>query len=109
MVTAKLLISKTCPEKMEEFHPTNMPPEAPCEGEKANLSNLLGANFFMYECSKCSLLVSCKQKIEQALSSIFALTALCLPGSLIPLIFQFRMFQFLVFVVPIGNSVMQDS
>src|SRR6185436_981546 len=109
MVTTKLLISKTCPEKMEEFHPTNMPPDAPCEGEKANISNLLGPNFFMYERSKCSLLVSCRQKIEQAISSIFALTALCLPGSLIPLMFQFRMFQFFVFVVPVGNSVVQDS
>jgi hypothetical protein len=51
-MTANLFIWITSPEKIELFHPIRIPPEVPSEGEKANLLNRLGANFFMKEWSK---------------------------------------------------------
>jgi hypothetical protein len=35
--------------KMELFHPTRIPPEAPTEGENSNLLRCFGANFLMKE------------------------------------------------------------
>jgi hypothetical protein len=63
------------------------------EGTKENLENLLGAIFFRKELSTIWTLDSCKQKTEQPLSSILALTAFFLSSLLNPLTFQFRIFQ----------------
>jgi hypothetical protein len=48
----------TDPSNRLPFQQTKIPPEAPCEGEKINLSNLLGAKFLIKEESKLSFLVS---------------------------------------------------
>jgi hypothetical protein len=74
------------------------------EGTKANFENLLGAIFFRKEQSKFSTLVSCKQKTEQPLFSILALTAFFLLSPFKPLMFQFNTFQLLdvVFCVAIA-------
>jgi hypothetical protein len=42
-----LLMSSKTPEKMEEFHSTIIPPEAPMDGENAKLSKRLGQNFLI--------------------------------------------------------------
>jgi hypothetical protein len=47
MVIAKLFFSMTCPTNKELFQMTRIPPEAPLEGIKSNLSNLFGVNFLM--------------------------------------------------------------
>ena len=57
MDRAKGIEWSTWPEKIELFQITRMPPEAPDEGMKENLSNLLGANFLMKGVSKFVLLV----------------------------------------------------
>ena len=44
---AKSSFSKTFTKKKEEAQQTRIPPEAPTEGQKSNLSNLLGANFWI--------------------------------------------------------------
>jgi hypothetical protein len=52
------LISITEPSKRLPFQAMRIPPEAPTEGAKMNLSNLFGAKFLMNEGSKLSFLVS---------------------------------------------------
>jgi hypothetical protein len=84
---AKSLFQRTFPSRIESFQPIRIPPDAPIEGTKANLENLLGAIFFRNEQSMLSLLVSYKQNTEQPLSSIFALTTFFLSSLFNPLIF----------------------
>ena len=98
-VSANLRQCTTSPEKIELFQPIRMPPEAPADGEKANLSKRLGANFLIKEWSKASFFVYCRQYTKHALSSIFALTASVLPSLLRPLMFQFSTFQLLLLVL----------
>jgi hypothetical protein len=58
MEIAKGCISVTDPSNKLPFHPMSIPPEAPTDGEKTNLSNFRGAKFLMKARSKCSFLVS---------------------------------------------------
>jgi hypothetical protein len=95
MVIAKLSFSMTCPTNKELFQITRIPPEAPMEGIKSNLSNLFGVNFLMNCESKNSLFVSWRQIIEAALSSILFLRVSHLLSPFIPLIFQHKIFQLL--------------
>ena len=48
-VTVNLFIWMTSPVKIALFHPIRNPPEAPSEGEKANLLKRFGASFLMKE------------------------------------------------------------
>jgi hypothetical protein len=81
--------------KIELFQQIKTPPEAPLEGENANLSKRLGASFLIQELSKLLLFVSCRQKITQPLSSTLFLIASHLSSELMPLTFQHNTFQFL--------------
>ena len=76
-----------------EFQTTRMPPEAPCEGANAKLSNLRGQNWWMNLRSKDSHFVSCKQTMEQLLSSILARTSRWRFSEFKPRTFQHRTFQ----------------
>jgi hypothetical protein len=49
---------ETCPENIDPFQPTKMPPEAPWDGTRANLLKRLGANCLTKDGSKEALLVS---------------------------------------------------
>jgi hypothetical protein len=91
-IIANWCFSKVTTEK-EEAQQTRMPPEAPKERQKSNLSNFLGAKFLIYRRSKFSLLVSWRQRILAQLYSNLFLTASHLFGSLIPRIFQHKIFQ----------------
>src|SRR4051812_45817722 len=88
IVIPKRLNSTRVPLNMEEHQTTIRPPEAPTEGEKAKLSNLRGQNFLTSRRSKFSHLVSCRQMMEQPLSSIFARTSRCLSAEFKPRTFQ---------------------
>ena len=70
-----------------------MPPEAPCEGANAKLSNLHGQNCQIDLRSKDSHFVSCKQTIEQLLCSILTRTSLWRFSEFKPRTFQHRTFQ----------------
>lgn len=86
----KLRLSTTTPKKTELFQMTRIPPEAPTEGMKSNLSKRRGANFLIRERSKVSLFVSWRQITELALSSTLSRTA---SHNLEELIFSLRMQQ----------------
>lgn len=96
MMIACLSICLTVPVKSAWFQPTRMPPDAPIDGEKANLPKRLGAIFLKQAMSKFSHFVSWMQKIAHALSSILFLTALHLSSAFIPLMFQFSTFHCLL-------------
>jgi hypothetical protein len=104
MVVPNCNLSMVMPKKYVLFRITSIPPKAPCEGMKSNLSNRRGANFLINCKSICYILVSWRQITEQPLSSILFLTASCFSTAFRPLIFRHSMFQFLLFINVWGRS-----
>ena len=103
-VMPKECLSMVWPKKIALFQITKIPPEAPSEGMKSNLSKRRGAKFLISGISKFHSFVSCKQTIEQPLSSILSRTASCFSVALRPLMFQQSTFQFLVFMMKQGGE-----
>ena len=76
------------PTKTELFQIIMMPPDAPIEGAKTNLSNHLGQKDLINAKSKDSRLVSWIHSTEQPLVSIAFLRAKVLASELMPLMFH---------------------
>ena len=58
MTKEKSVFSMVSPKKRELIHMTRIPPEAPLEGQKPNLSKRFGAKFLTKAVSKLALFVS---------------------------------------------------
>ena len=84
---------KTSPENMLLFQIVTMPPEAPCDGIKANLSKRRGHKTLSISISKEGILDSWRQITVHPLALIAFERAKCLSGELRPRIFQQSTFQ----------------
>lgn len=88
-----------CPRKEQLFHATRIPPEAPKEGRNSKESKEGGQMFLMKLESKLSFLVSWRQMMSLLDSMILSFTEFHFLSELIPLTFQFKIFQLLVFLM----------
>ena len=93
VTSAKSLEATIVAEKTALFQMVAIPPDAPREGTKSNLSNLHGQQDLMKALSKDCFFVSCKQITAQPLELIALESANCLASEFSPRTFQQRMFQ----------------
>jgi hypothetical protein len=95
---AKLFCKTKVLEKSKLYQTMSKPPDLPSDVRKIKESNLLGQIFLMKAKSKDSFFVSWKQIMVDPLSSILFMIIGHLIGSLVPLMFQFRIFHMMRFM-----------